>query len=81
MIAHCEIIRATSLQPGLDLIIVRLPQKTIRSRAIMVEQQPHGCIQVAFESGDVLTFVSRSVVGRIPRTARQLANQARERKK
>lgn len=61
----CEIVRATSLEPGLATIVVRLPGRTFRSRVLMVQKQAHGGVQIAFASGDVLTFVARAVVGRI----------------
>jgi len=31
----------------------------------MVQQQPHGVVQVAFASGDVITLMARAAVGYI----------------
>ena len=60
-----QIIRASALRPGLATIVVSLPGRTIRSRAFMVQTQPHGVVQVAFESGEIITLMARTMVGRI----------------
>jgi hypothetical protein len=60
-----RIIPASALRPGLATIVVSLPDRTIRSRALMVQTYPHGVVQVAFASGDVITLMARAVVGRI----------------
>jgi hypothetical protein len=60
-----RIIAASSLQPGLATIVVSLPDRTIRSRVFMVQQQPHGVVQVAFASGDMITLMARAAVGYI----------------
>ena len=60
-----RIIAASSLRPGLATIVVALPDRTIRSRALMVQPQPHGVVQVAFASGDVITLMARAAVGYI----------------
>jgi hypothetical protein len=66
-----RIIPASALAPGLATIIVSLPgDRTIRSCALMVQAQPHGVVQVAFASGDVITLSARSMVGKIDRPAR-----------
>ena len=62
-----RIIPASELTPGLATIIVSLPGRTIRSLALMVQAQPHGVVQVAFASGDVITLSARTMVGRIER--------------
>jgi len=62
-----RIIPASALQPGLATIIVSLPNRTIRSRVFMVELRPHGVVQVAFTSGDMITLSARTMVGRIDR--------------
>ena len=72
MIAH-RIIPAAELRPGPATIIVALPGRTIRSRVLIAATEPHGVVKVAFESGDVLAFSPRSVVGCIdpaPRSRR-----------
>jgi hypothetical protein len=66
-----RIIPASELTPGLATIIVALPDRTIRSRALIVQPQPHGVVQVAFASGDVITLSARTMVGCIERTARK----------
>ena len=60
-----RIIPASALTPGLATIIVSLPGRTIRSCALMVQAQPHGVVQVAFASGEVITLMARTMVGRI----------------
>lgn len=60
-----RIVAASSLRPGLATIVVSLPDRTIRSRVFMVQQQPHGVVQVAFVSGDMITLMARAVVGYI----------------
>ncbi len=60
-----RIIPASALTPGLATIIVSLPGRTIRSCALMVQAQPHGVVQVAFASGDIITLMARTMVGRI----------------
>jgi hypothetical protein len=67
---QARIFRASALTPGLATIIVSLPGRTIRSRALMVQVQPHGVVQVAFESGDVITLSARTMVGSIEQAAR-----------
>ena len=62
-----RIIPASALVPGLATIIVALPDRTIRSRVLIVQPQPHGVVQVAFASGDVITLSARTMVGRIER--------------
>lgn len=62
-----RIVPASTLQPGLATIVVSLPNRTIRSRAVMVQKQDHGVVQVAFASGDVITLQARTMVGRIER--------------
>jgi len=63
MITH-RMIPARDLEPGLATIVVTLPGKTIRSRAVMV-QDCADVVQVAFASGDILTLDARAMVGRI----------------
>ena len=71
-----RIIPASALAPGLATIIVSLPgQRTIRSRVFMVQVQPHGYVQVAFTSGDMITLSPRTMVGSIERPARPLRPQ------
>lgn len=65
-----RIIPASSLAPGLATIIVSLPDRTIRSRVFMVQVQPHGYVQVAFTSGEMITLSSRTMVGSIERPPR-----------
>ena len=65
-----RIIPASTLTPGLATIIVSLPDRTIRSRVFMVQVQPHGYVQVAFASGDMITLSPRTMVGSIERPAR-----------
>jgi hypothetical protein len=62
-----HIVPASALQPGLATIVVNLPGRTIRSRVLMVQQQDHVVVQVAFASGDVITLQARTMVGRIER--------------
>lgn len=62
-----RVIPAADLTPGLATIVVRLPDRKIRSRAVMVQPQPHGVVQVAFASGDVIALSSRTMVGHISR--------------
>jgi hypothetical protein len=72
MMTTPRIIPASALQPSLATIVVRLPDRTIRSRALMVQAEAHGVVKVAFASGDVLTLSSRTAVGIIdpPRVRR-----------
>ena len=65
-----RIIPASTLTPGLATIIVSLPDRTIRSRVFMVQVQPHGYVQVAFASGDMITLSPRTMVGSIEQPAR-----------
>ena len=51
-------------------IIVSLPDRTIRSRVFMVQVQPHGYVQVAFTSGEMITLSPRTMVGSIERPPR-----------
>ena len=60
-----RIIPASALRPGLATIVVSLPGRTIRSRVFMVEQRPHGVVNVAFTSGDMITLSARTMVGNI----------------
>jgi hypothetical protein len=60
-----QIIPASALRPGLATIVVSLPDRTIRSRVFMVQTHPHGVVQVAFTSGDMITLSARTMVGRI----------------
>ena len=60
-----RIIPASALAPGLAMIIVSLPDRTIRSRVFMVQVESHGVVRVAFASGDMITLMARSMVGRI----------------
>ena len=64
MITH-RMIRARDLAPSLATIIVTLPGRTIRSQAVIVQAHPHGFVQVAFASGDILSLPGRAMVGRI----------------
>ena len=67
-----RIIPASALRPGLATIIVVLPgRRTIRSRVFMVELQPHGVVNVAFTSGDMLSLSARTMVGSIEPTTRR----------
>jgi hypothetical protein len=72
-----RIVPASALHPGLATIIVSLPNRTIRSRVLMVQKQDHGVVQVAFASGDVITLQARTMVGRIERAARPRPPHAR----
>ena len=76
-----RIIPASALTPGLATIIVSLPGRTIRSCALMVQAHPHGVVQIAFASGDILTLSARTMVGRIEHAARprSRASSGRER--
>ena len=58
-----RIIPASALRPGLATIVVSLPGRTIRSRVFMVELRPHGVVNVAFTSGDMITLMARTAVG------------------
>lgn len=58
-----RIFPASQLKPGLAVIIVTLPDRTIRSRALMVQHHGHGTVQVAFECGEILSLSSRSAIG------------------
>ena len=60
-----HLIPAAHLEAGLATIIVRLPGRTIRSRALIVEKLDRGLVNVAFASGDVLTFQPKAMVGRV----------------
>lgn len=62
MTSH-RIIPAAELRPGPATIVVALPDRTIRSRVLIAAAEPHGLVKVAFESGDILAFTPRSVVG------------------
>lgn len=64
-----RMIPASALTPGTATIVVSLPDRTIRSRALIVQVQPHGVVQVAFASGDVLTLMARTMEGRIDPSA------------
>jgi hypothetical protein len=64
-----RIIPASALRPGLATIIVSLPDRTIRSCVFMVQVWPHGVVQVAFTSGDMLTLSTRTMVGKIEHAA------------
>jgi len=67
-----RIIPASALRPGLETIVVTLPgRRTIRSRVFMVELRPHGVVNVAFTSGDMITLSARTMVGSIEATARR----------
>ena len=67
-----RIIPASSITPGPATIIVTLPgRQTIRSRVFMVELQPHGVVNVAFTSGDMITLSARTMVGSIDRPTRR----------
>jgi len=64
-----RIIPASALRPGLATIVVTLPgRRTIRSRVFMVELRPHGVVNVAFTSGDMITLSARTMVGSIEGT-------------
>lgn len=63
MITH-SMIPARDLEPGFSTIVVALPGRTIRSRAVMVQARAD-VVQVAFASGDILTLSARAMVGRI----------------
>ena len=72
-----RIIPASKLQPGLATIVVSLPDRTIRSRAVMVQHRPSGIVQVAFECGDILNLSPRSAIGCIdPEKPRRRASVA-----
>lgn len=58
-----RIFPASQLKPGLAMIIVTLPDRTIHSRALMVQHHDHGTVQVAFECGEILCLSSRSAIG------------------
>ena len=60
-----RIIPASALCPGLATVIVSLPGRTIRSRVFMVELRPHGVVNVAFTSGEMITLSARTMVGSI----------------
>ena len=62
-----RIIPASALRPGPATIVVSLPGRTIRSRVFMVELRPHGVVNVAFTSGDMITLSARTMVGSIER--------------
>jgi hypothetical protein len=64
-----RIIPASALRPGLATIIVSLRGRTIRSCVFMVQVWPHGVVQVAFTSGDMITLSTRTMVGRIDHAA------------
>ena len=64
-----RIIPASSLRPGLATIVVSLPGRPIRSRVFMVELRPHGVVNVAFTSGDMITLSARTMVGSIEHAA------------
>ncbi len=64
-----RIIPASALRPGRATIVVSLPGRTIRSRVFMVELRPHGVVDVAFTSGDMITLSARTMVGSIERPA------------
>ncbi len=64
-----RIIPASALRPSLATIIVTLPDRTIRSCVFMVQVWPHGVVQVAFTSGDMLTLSARTMVGEIEHAA------------
>lgn len=64
-----RIIPASALTPGLATIVVSLRGRTIRSRVFMVQVQPHGYVQVAFTSGEMITLSPRTMVGSIERPA------------
>jgi len=67
-----RIIPASALTPGSATIIVTLPgRRTIRSRVFMVELRPHGVVNVAFTSGDMISLSARSMVGSIEATAQR----------
>lgn len=66
-----RIVPASSLQPGPATIIVRLRDRTIRSRVAFAEHDPAGITRVAFASGDIVAFSPRSVVGRVEPVARR----------
>jgi hypothetical protein len=60
-----RIIPASALRPGLATIVVSLPGRTIRSRVFMVELRPHGVVNVAFTSGEMITLSARTMVSNI----------------
>lgn len=60
-----RMIPASELTPGLATIVVSLPDRTFRSRAVMVQHHGHGTVQVAFLCGEIISFSSRSMVGYI----------------
>lgn len=69
MITH-RMIRAGDLKQGMAVIIIRLPGRTIRSRVEMLQPIPPDLIKVAFSTGDIITFSTRSMLGWIaPRAA------------
>ena len=67
-----RIIPASALRPGLATIIVVLPgRRTIRSRVFMVELRPHGVVNIAFTSGEMISLSARAMVGSIEATTRR----------
>lgn len=58
-----RIVPVTALRPGPATVIVALKDRTIRSRVLIAVTEPHGLVKIAFESGDVLAFTPRCVVG------------------
>ena len=58
-----RIFPASQLKPGPATIIVTLPDRTIRSRAVMVQHHGQGTVQVAFQCGEILCLSSRSMIG------------------
>ena len=79
MTSH-RIISAAELRPGSATIVVALGSRTIRSRVLIAVTEPHGLIKVAFESGDVLAFTPRSVVGCIDPSPRSRPRSRRPRR-
>lgn len=71
MTSH-RIVPVTALRPGPATVIVALKDRTIRSRVLIAVTEPHGLVKIAFESGDVLAFTPRCVVGLVePPTQRR----------
>lgn len=64
-----RIVSASELVVGPATVVVRLPDRTIRSRVVMVAAEPHGIVRVAFACGEILAFDRRACVGIIDRSA------------
>ena len=72
-----RLIPASSLTPGPATIVFSLPGRTIRSRVLMAQAEPHGVVRVAFASGDVIAFSARTMVGQLAPTPGPRLRRAR----